>query len=120
PWDYKMVLEDEVRLEDLEAPEYFKKWINSRTGRQQLDVEQRRWVWINLRQLLNKEEGGSLLEVESYLNGWFILDDMREATPYNNWYLRFPQSCPAFLFTQFKTMESINLWQAVGHQTLSI
>ena len=72
---------------------------------QHLDVEQWRFIWILTCPLLERE--GGIHDIETYNNSFFFPKRLEEATPYNNWFLRFPETCPSFLFQQFVTPNAL-------------
>jgi hypothetical protein len=105
PWDYDAVLEDELELEDAEADDAAKKYIHSKNADQHLDEEQRRFIWIMCRPLL--EGQARITDIELYNTSFFLPDDLSKANPYNNWFLRFPECCPSFLFQQLVTYNGV-------------
>ena len=98
---YDEILKDELALEQAEADEKDRKYIYSKNPDQQLDEEQRRFIWIMSRVFTRRKF--QMTDVETYNESFFWRDDHSNSNPYNNWFLQFPEWCPSFLFHQFVT-----------------
>jgi len=95
-----------MAIEEMEADEVIRRWIYSKNQDNQLDVDQRRFVWIMCRSLLKRDF--SIPQVEKYNNSFFWRKDHTHSNPYNNWFLRFPETCPSFVFQQLSTNTGVH------------
>lgn len=108
-WDYECLLEWE-KQEQAEGPTKLLDWIKHKSP-QDWDSVQRGWLYIQLKDLLDQPPIRE--ETAIKYTQLFWPDDWSKATPYNCFWLRFPDCSPLMPWRQYGTMTMITEWYKV-------
>lgn len=103
PWDYDRLIRDEEKIINSEASDEIKSFIHGEPPTTQslnLDTHQRRFIYILSRPLLSLKKGYNLRAIEKYIDAIFFAPNLAEANAYNNWFLRFPECSPSFVWRE--------------------
>jgi hypothetical protein len=96
--------------EQEKAEEGVQNWI-SNLKEQDLDPAHRRWAYIQLRDQIASKARKE--EMSNFYGRIFWPNDWEKATPYNCFWLRFPDCSPLMPWRQYKTFTMVDEWHKV-------
>lgn len=112
PWSLDEIKAYEAAQKD-HIPQVVRDWVD-RNVEQKLDPEARIWVYINTNRLWDPNQKMDRALSESIFNRLFSPRDLRDATPFTHFFLRFMDLSPFFPFRQLMTQEGFDTFIGVS------
>lgn len=117
-WSYDEIKEHEAALKQ-NLPDNILEWIN-RDFDQKFDSDIRFFVYTHTKELWNPTQKADKVLTKTVLDRFFAGSDLRDATPYNNFFLRFSDYSPFLPFRQLATAEAFDAYCNVSLLVLQV
>jgi hypothetical protein len=111
-WNYEEIIQYEQEQKETMDKAVLEDVAKSSTMK--LDVDIRVWIYIQSRQLWRLRTKAQRTVTTDVVEPLINPDDLTEATPYNCFFLRFPDYSPVFPFRDIKTKKAMHVFRLVS------